>query len=366
MRVRRSREVAAGRDAIWRVAADPYHLPRWWPRAQRVEAVGPSGWTLVLGTDRGRGVRADYTLLEETPGSRRVWALEVEGTPFERIFSEQVTTLDVADGRVAIEISQKPRRFARFGGWMMRRGTARNVDAALDALAERELEGARNAAIAARAQRDDAQSRLASAKKAMDDTVVRSPLDGIVARRHVSAGDVVSPGRELYTIIDPSSMRLEASVASEQIAQIRVGAPVAFEIRGYPGQTFEGRIERISPMADPVTRQVPIFVGIPNAGGRLVAGLFAEGRVLREVKRALVVPATAVNEPRSGAPWVLRVRDGRAERVEVSLGLRDPQTERVELTWGVAEGDVLLVGAAQGMTPGTPVKVRQSARQAGE
>ena len=65
------------------------------------------------------------------------------------------------------------------------------------------------------------------------------------------------------------------------------------------------------------------------------------------------MPLTAVNE-RTGAPWVLRVRDGKTERVEVTLGLRDAQTERVEIAAGVAEGDVLLVGASQGMTPGTP------------
>lgn len=228
------------------------------------------------------------------------------------------------------------------------------------ALAERELESARNAAVLARAQRDDAQSRLASARKALEDGTVRAPISGMVARRHVNRGDVVSPGTELYTIIDPSSMRLEASVPSEQLNAITIGATVNFQVRGYPGQTFAGRIERISPMAEAVTRQVPIFVTIPNTQGRLVAGLFAEGRVVQEVKRALVVPLTAVNE-RSGSPWVLRVRDGKTEKVDVTLGLRDAQTERVEIASGVSEGDVLLVGASQGMTPGTPVKVRTSA-----
>jgi RND family efflux transporter MFP subunit len=230
------------------------------------------------------------------------------------------------------------------------------------ALAERELEAARNAAIAARAQRDDARTRVVSAGKALGDATVRSPIAGVVARRFVSRGDVVSPGTELYTIIDPSSMRLEASVPSEQLGAITVGATVNFQVRGYPNQTFAGVIERVSPMADPVTRQVPIFVSIPNTQGVLVAGLFAEGRVLQEVKRALVVPLSAVNE-RGGAPWVLRVRDGKTERVEVTLGLRDAQTERVEVAGGLADGDILLVGASQGMTPGTPVRIRAASTQ---
>jgi len=157
-------------------------------------------------------------------------------------------------------------------------------------------------------------------------------------------------------------MRLEASVSSEQLGDVHVGAPVTFDVRGYPGQHFEGRVERLGAVADPVTRQVPIFVTIPNTGGRLLSGLFAEGRVLREARRALVVPVTAVNL--RGDPWVLRVRDGKAERVTVTIGLHDEQTERVELLSGVKEGDVLLLGAAQGMTPGTPVRFRE--RQAAE
>ena len=225
------------------------------------------------------------------------------------------------------------------------------------ALAERDLEVAHNAAVQAKAAADDARARVASARKALDDLVVRSPMSGIVSRKHVDAGDVVSPGTELYTIIEPSSMRLEAAVPSDQIGAVRIGAPVSFEVRGYPDQRFEGRIERVSPAADPVTRQVPIFVTIPNKTGRLVAGLFAEGRVTREARRGLVVPLTAVNE-NSAKPWVMRVRDRKAERVDVTLGLRDDQTERVEISAGVAKGDVLLLGAAQGMTPGTPVTIK--------
>jgi RND family efflux transporter MFP subunit len=233
------------------------------------------------------------------------------------------------------------------------------------ALAERDLETARNALVAARAQRDDAQSRLATAKKALSDATVRAPFRGLVATRHVNAGDIVSVGAELYTIIDPSSMRLEASVPSEQLGAIEVGLPVSFEVRGYPGQTFEGRIQRLSPVADPVTRQVQIFVTIPNTSGRLVAGLFAQGRVQRQVSHGLVVPTDAVDR-RTDQPFVVRIRDGKAERVAVTIGLHDEQGERVELASGVQEGDVLLVGAAQGMTPGTPVRVRDQAAAAGE
>jgi multidrug efflux pump subunit AcrA (membrane-fusion protein) len=139
------------------------------------------------------------------------------------------------------------------------------------------------------------------------------------------------------------------------LGQLRVGIPVNFTVRGYE-QPFEGRIERISPTADPTTRQVPIFVSIPNTAGRLLAGLYAEGRVVTDSATGLVVDADAIVE--SGeSTWVLRVHDGRTERVEVTIGVRDPRTERVQLTTGVAEGDLLLRGSAQAITPGTTVAV---------
>jgi multidrug efflux pump subunit AcrA (membrane-fusion protein) len=144
-------------------------------------------------------------------------------------------------------------------------------------------------------------------------------------------------------------------VTSDDLSQLRVGADVNFEVRGYT-QTFTGVIARIAPQADPVTRQVPIYVSIPNAERRLVAGLFAEGRVVTAAAEGLVVPTNAVNTG-GPEPWVLRVAGGKTERVPVTLGLRDPRTEQVQVAEGLSEGDTLLRGAAQGITPGTPVTV---------
>jgi len=229
------------------------------------------------------------------------------------------------------------------------------------AIAERDLERARNGALAAQTQLANAKAIAASAEKQLAKTRITAPFAGVVSARQVNAGDVVQPGGALFTVVDPRSMRLEASVPSEALSAVRVGAPVSFTVRGYPDERFEGRIERVSPTADPATRQVPIFVTIPNKQSRLVAGLFAEGRLERETRTGLVVPQTAVNE-NSGAPWVLKVQDGKAQKVDVTLGLRDEQTERVEIARGVVPGDLLLVGAAQGMTPGTPLRIRAQAR----
>lgn len=231
------------------------------------------------------------------------------------------------------------------------------------AIASRDVENARNAVISAESRVADATARLSSARKGLADATVVSPISGIVADRPVNTGDVVAIGTPLYTIVDPASMQLEASVPSESLAAVRVGATVQFRVRGYPDQAFVGKVERISPTADPVTRQVSIWVSVDNRGGRLVGGLFAEGRVTQQARKGLMVPLSVITEDQ-GAASVLRVANGTVDRVPVTLGLRDPQTEQVLVTSGLEAGDIVLRGVAQGITPGTRITIRNQSSAA--
>ncbi len=231
---------------------------------------------------------------------------------------------------------------------------------AAGAIAENALEGARRGNLGAQAQLEDAKSRFAQAQKMLDNTVVKAPYDGIVSDKTVNAGDIVAPGAPMFTVVDPSTMRLEGAVPADQLGLVRMGAPVTFAITGYPGKSFTGAITNVYPSADPQTRQVRVYVRIPNASQGLVGGLYATGRVASTVRQGLTAPLTAVDQ-RGVSASVVRLKGGKTERVTVTIGVRDESTERVELTSGVALGDTLLIGAAQGITPGTPVKVAASA-----
>ena len=224
------------------------------------------------------------------------------------------------------------------------------------AIADREVEYARNAAASASAQLANARAMHANASKQLSYTQIRAPFDGVVSQRQVSAGDVVSPGGAMFTVVNPASMRLEASVPANQLSAIRVGLPVEFSVTGYPNRVFAGRITRVSPTADPATRQVGIVATIPNAGNTLVGGLFAEGRVASETRTAPVAPVSAVDE-RGLRPIAMRVKNGRVERVDVQLGIRDETHEIVEIRLGLTPGDTVLLGAARGVSPGTPITV---------
>ena len=224
------------------------------------------------------------------------------------------------------------------------------------AIAEREVERSRNALLGTQGQLNNARAQLANVQKMLDKASVQSPFTGIVSQRQVNAGDVVSPGGALFTVMDPGSMQLEASLPAAQLSMVRLGMPIEFKVNGYPNRTFTGRITRINPSADPSTLQVKIAASIPNAGNTLVGGLFAEGRVATETKTAPTVSLAAVDET-GLRPTVVRLRNGKIEKVEVGLGIRDAAAETVEITSGLTPGDTVLLGAARGISPGTPVKV---------
>ena len=137
--VKRSRRIAAPRERIWDVVSDPYALPRWWPRLQRVEEASADAWTKVLTSDRGKPVRADYTRVAAEPPERLEWRQELVETPFERILSESRLTIALdADGGatdVALTSRERLRGLARLGGLMVRRATTKRLDEALERLA---------------------------------------------------------------------------------------------------------------------------------------------------------------------------------------------------------------------------------------
>ena len=136
--------IAASRERVWALVSDPHHLPRWWPRALRVEDVrGDAGtkrtqWTLVLGTSKGRGVRADYRATSAAAGERYVFEQRVAETPFEKIMrsAEVAISLESVDDATAVTLTtdERLRGLARLGTSMMRGAAKRRLDEALEGI----------------------------------------------------------------------------------------------------------------------------------------------------------------------------------------------------------------------------------------
>ncbi len=160
---RRSRTIQAPAEELWKVVCDPHHLPRWWPRVDRVEDVDGRAFTEVMTTAKGKVVRADFHVVKVQEGMHSMtWEQSVEGTPFERVLKAAATEVsltalgpgdeqapvagsDGPEGRagpwpaaatyVTIELRQTLNGFfTRFGGYMVRRAAATTLEGALDGL----------------------------------------------------------------------------------------------------------------------------------------------------------------------------------------------------------------------------------------
>ena len=134
-----SRILDAPPERVWRTVGDPRHLARWWPKVQRVEAAEGAHFTEVLQTDRGRPVRADWTITESDDAQRLVCEQSVAGTPFEGVLASATREIVLqpageAATVVTITLRRTMRGMARASALMMRRATARQLDAALDNL----------------------------------------------------------------------------------------------------------------------------------------------------------------------------------------------------------------------------------------
>lgn len=223
------------------------------------------------------------------------------------------------------------------------------------AVADRDREQAEWNLSNAESELADARARMVTAEKQLARTTLRAPFSGVVSERPVNLGDIVQNGTALFTIVDPAILKLEGAVEADALAGLKVGTPVTFAIHGAE-RPVTGRISRINPAVDPATRQVRVTVALPNAGRAVISGLFAEGRVATSSRAGVVVPDAAVD--RKGLrPFVVRIRSGKVERVEVELGVIDAAREQLEVRTGLAPGDTLLLGGARGLPPGSAVQV---------
>lgn len=300
-----------------------------------------------LVADREARIRAEISgavLQTYVDAGQRVSAGTTLGRIDDASVSDAATSARSGVAQATLAAEQADREYKR----------AQSLSAA-GAIADRDVESAQRGNLAAQAQLADAKARLASAERNLRNTVIRAPFAGVVAEKSVSPGDIVAPGAALFTVIDPRSLRVEASVPATALGEVRVGAPVMFTVNGATRE-LAGTITRVSPMVNAQTKQVGIQVSVPNSANSLVAGLFVEGRVASQKRVGVLVPEQAVDQT-GIVPNVMRVKGGKVEKVEVQVGLRDDAAEMLEITSGLAGGDTVLLGAARGISAGSMVTV---------
>ncbi len=205
-------------------------------------------------------------------------------------------------------------------------------------------------------QWSDAQVKLA--KKAIEDAVVRAPISGRVAKRFVNPGERVTPDGPIVNIVDLSRLELEATVPASDVASLAIGQAVRFQVEGFGERQFEGRVERINPIAEAASRSIKLFVSVRNSDGSLRGGMFADGTVtLSQSKAVTVIPSSAVFEE-AGQSYVWALDDGKLAKRAVSLGLKDESSGMVEVLSGLNAGLPVVRIRMNGLKVGAPAKLR--------
>lgn len=201
------------------------------------------------------------------------------------------------------------------------------------------------------------EKQVSNAERAMEKATIMAPFPGIVSERLVDPGAYVSPGTALMTIVDISSLELEAAVPVAYAPKIRTGQTVQVAVDGFGDQSFVGTVGRVAPVAVSGTRMLPIYADIENPDGVLRGGMFASGLlVLDEVTDAIGVPVEALREDDNGT-YVLKKDGDRAVRQSVTVGPLWDRGRTAQITEGLSNGDTIVSADLPRLQPGMQVSV---------
>jgi membrane fusion protein, copper/silver efflux system len=312
-------------------------------------------------------------LSPETVSAAGVMTAAVKSSPLQRAI-RAVGTLGVDETKlvhIAARVAGRlDRLYLNFTGESVRRGapiyaiyspdlvsSSREYALALENLARARaggdagyVESAESLVTAARARLSlwgldrDQLDRIARTRQAEIDLIVRSPITGTVLEKKVVQGQYVTEGQDLYLLADLSNLWLSARIYEHELGGVKVGQQAVAAFSAFPGRQFHGRIRFIDPVLDPATRTVGVRIELPNRGGLLKPGMFANAELQVDLGRRLAIPQSAVLD--TGVRQVVYVRLGpnRFAGREVRLG--QTAGDLVEVVAGLAEGEQVVTSAS--------------------
>lgn len=213
--------------------------------------------------------------------------------------------------------------------------------------------------VAAQANHKAAMASVEVARKSVDDTVLRSPISGIVSQRLAQPGERIGVDARVLEVVDLSRIELEAAISAADSVGVMVGQQAQLQIEG-ASQTLAARVVRINPSAQAGSRSVLVYLAIANPAG-LRQGLFAQGTLGTAQRSVLAVPVSAVRTDKP-SPYVQTIEGNKVVQRTVELGPRgDTGGEAMVGITGVAENLSVIRGSVGALRAGTAVKFTASA-----
>lgn len=213
------------------------------------------------------------------------------------------------------------------------------------------IEQAQSSVDALRANLAALEGQVEAAQIALQNATLKAPMDGIISERSVRPGQSVQQGAALFTIVDLSTLELNASAPVGSSAQLAPDQAVTITVEGLTDQTFAGTVDRINPIALAGTRSIPVYITLENSGGLLRGGMFATGQVtVASRSDAIAVPQAALREDAEGF-FVLKLADGKVVRQAIEQGGSWNGNRLIEITSGLVAGDVVVTAPLTQLQP---------------
>jgi len=208
---------------------------------------------------------------------------------------------------------------------------------------------------------EQARASLRMTQARLDYTVIRAPVDGTLIGRSVEPGNIVQPGKELMLLAPAGETQVVVQIDERNFAQLALGQQALGSADAFPGRRFAAELVYINPGIDALRGAVEVKLKVPDPPDYLRQDMTVSVDI--EVARsanAVVIPTDAVRDAAGAQPWVLAVKERRATRQPVKLGLRGDG--RVEVLQGVAPGDLLIPATNAAIVIGQRVRAVATSR----
>jgi membrane fusion protein, multidrug efflux system len=229
-------------------------------------------------------------------------------------------------------------------------------------IASKAAEASEGQVMAAQQNVEAARQALNAVHELEDYLRVTAPFDGVVTERNIHPGALVGPtgisgaSLPMLRVVEHTRLRLVIPVPEAYTSELVTGAEIPFTVAAYPGQTWTGKVARIAQAVDVTTRTMAIELDVSNKDGRLAPGTFCQVRwPVRRSTPSLFVPSGSVATT-TDRTFVVRVRDGTAEWVDVKTGLTSGPL--VEIFGDLRAGDQIARRGTDELRPGTQVRAR--------
>lgn len=206
---------------------------------------------------------------------------------------------------------------------------------------------------AAEAQVALAEAAVGLANQAFADSRITSPIAGVVSKKNVEVGTQAGPGQPAFVVQDQTTLKMQGSVAANEVALVKKGQPVKVRVDELPGKKLDGEVAHVAPSLDDITRRATIEVALKPADG-LLPYMFGHAEIAFGTRAgAIVIPANAVITTPDGA-IVYAVRNGKAVVLKPRVGPRFGDDVFIEA--GIEDGDHVVVSGDTGLRDGIAVQ----------